>query len=150
MLKLTNLTKIYRDFTLDCSLEVRPGTVTGFIGANGAGKSTTFKAILGLISHDGGEIELFGSKRKVPTVEDKRRIGFALAESGFSGELTVKDVSAVLAAFYPAFDRDLFRKRPGNWKRRSWKPKKGRQQGRFLLSAARQKNRPSVFPGRPA
>ena len=46
MLKLTNLTKKYQDFTLNCSLEVRPGTITGFIGANGAGKSTTFKAIL--------------------------------------------------------------------------------------------------------
>jgi ABC-2 type transport system ATP-binding protein len=108
MLKLTNLTKIYRDFTLDCSLEVRPGTITGFIGANGAGKSTTFKAILGLISHDGGEIELFGNKRQTPTVEDKRRIGPVLAEAGFSGELSVKDVSSILAAFYPAFDAELF------------------------------------------
>ena len=111
MLKLTNLTKIYRDFTLDCSLEVRPGTVTGLIGANGAGKSTTFKAVLGLISHDGGEIEIFGNKRKVPTVEDKRRIGVALADSGFSGELSVKDVTGILAAFYPAFDAELFRRK---------------------------------------
>ena len=111
MLKLTHLTKKYRDFTLDCSLEVRPGTVTGFIGANGAGKSTTFKAILGLISHDGGEIELFGNRRKAPTVEDKRRIGPVLAEAGFSGELTVKDVARVLAAFYPAFDAELFRQK---------------------------------------
>ena len=61
MLKLTNLTKRYRDFTLNCTLGVRPGTITGLIGANGAGKSTTFKAILGLISRDGGEIELLGT-----------------------------------------------------------------------------------------
>ena len=56
MLKLTNLTKKYGDFTLDCTLEVKPGTVTGFIGANGAGKTTTFKALLGLVAADGGEI----------------------------------------------------------------------------------------------
>ena len=54
MLKLTNLTKKYGDFTLDCTLEVKPGTVTGFIGANGAGKTTTFKALLGLVAADGG------------------------------------------------------------------------------------------------
>ncbi|QTE70976.1 ABC transporter ATP-binding protein [Clostridiales bacterium FE2011] len=108
MLKLTNLTKKYQDFTLNCSLEVRPGTITGFIGANGAGKSTTFKAIMGLISNDGGEMELFGNKRKAPTVEDKKRIGAVLAESCFSGELTVKDISRVLAAFYPSFDKKLF------------------------------------------
>ena len=108
MLKLTNLTKKYQDFTLNCSLEVQPGTITGFIGANGAGKSTTFKAILGLISYDGGEIELFGNKREAPTVEDKQRIGAVLAESCFSGELNVNDVARILAAFYPAFDRKLF------------------------------------------
>ena len=108
MLKLTNLTKKYQDFTLNCSLEVLPGTITGFIGANGAGKSTTFKAILGLISHDGGEIELFGNKREAPTVDDKQRIGAVLAESCFSGELNVNDVARILSAFYPAFDRKLF------------------------------------------
>ena len=108
MLKLTNLTKKYQDFTLNCSLEVRPGTITGFIGANGAGKSTTFKAIMGLISNDGGEMELFGNNRQAPTVEDKKRIGAVLAESCFSGELTVKDISRVLAAFYPSFDKKLF------------------------------------------
>ena len=108
MLKLTNLTKKYQDFTLNCSLEVRPGTITGFIGANGAGKSTTFKAIMGLISNDGGEMELFGNNRQAPTVEDKKRIGAVLAESCFSGELTVKDISRVLTAFYPSFDKKLF------------------------------------------
>ena len=108
MLKLTNLTKKYQDFTLNCSLEVRPGTITGFIGANGAGKSTTFKAIMGLISNDGGEMELFGNNRQAPTVEDKKRVGAVLAESCFSGELTVKDISRVLTAFYPSFDKKLF------------------------------------------
>ena len=108
MLKLTNLTKKYQDFTLNCSLEVRPGTITGFIGANGAGKSTTFKSIMGLISNDGGEMELFGNNRQAPTVEDKKRIGAVLAESCFSGELTVKDISRVLTAFYPSFDKKLF------------------------------------------
>ena len=111
MLRLINLTKKYPDFTLNCSLEVHPGTITGFIGANGAGKSTTFKTLLGLVSKDGGEIELFGNKRDAVTAEDKRRIGTVLAEEGFSGELTIRDAARVLAAFYPAFDADLFRKK---------------------------------------
>lgn len=53
MLKLENVKKQYKDFTLDCSLQVKEGCITGLIGANGAGKSTTFKAILGLIHMDG-------------------------------------------------------------------------------------------------
>lgn len=49
MLKIEHLKKSYESFSLDCSLEVKKGHVTGLIGQNGAGKSTTFKAILGLI-----------------------------------------------------------------------------------------------------
>ena len=54
MLKIDHLQKQYGSFRLDCSLEVRPGCITGLVGQNGAGKSTTFKAVLGLISRDGG------------------------------------------------------------------------------------------------
>ena len=109
MLKLTNLQKNYRDFHLNCTMEVRPGMITGFIGANGAGKSTTVKAVLGLIHPDGGKIELFGRQLDAPSPADKRRMGVALAESGFSGELTVADVGKVLRAFYPGFDPAFYR-----------------------------------------
>ena len=47
MLKIEHLKKHYDNFSLDCSLELMSGCVTGLIGQNGAGKSTTFKAILG-------------------------------------------------------------------------------------------------------
>ena len=46
MLKIEHLKKNYENFSLDCSLEVKKGHVTGLIGQNGAGKSQTFKAIL--------------------------------------------------------------------------------------------------------
>ena len=49
MLKISHLQKHYRGFSLDCSMEVQPGMITGLIGRNGSGKSTTFKALLGLI-----------------------------------------------------------------------------------------------------
>ena len=59
MLKIEHLQKHYDNFALDCSLNVKPGCVTGLIGANGAGKSTTFKAVLGLISTDGERFRLW-------------------------------------------------------------------------------------------
>ena len=59
MLKIEQIQKNYDNFSLNCSLEVKKGHVTGLIGQNGAGKSTTFKALLGLISIDGGNIEIF-------------------------------------------------------------------------------------------
>ena len=60
LLKLENVKKQYGTFTLDCSIEVKKGQVTGLVGSNGAGKSTTFKSVLGLIFPDSGKIELFG------------------------------------------------------------------------------------------
>ena len=60
MLKIEHLKKQYDSFALDCSLEVKSGFITGLIGQNGAGKSTTFKAILGLIKADGGSITILG------------------------------------------------------------------------------------------
>ena len=61
MIKITNLQKNYKDFSLSISLAVPAGTVPGLIGKNGAGKSTTIKAILGLIKPDGGTIEVLGA-----------------------------------------------------------------------------------------
>ena len=109
MLKLTNLQKNYNGFHLNCTMEVLPGRITGFIGPNGAGKSTTVKAALGLIRPDGGQIELFGQPADAASPADRRRMGVALAESGFSGELTVRNVGKILQAFYPGFDPEFYR-----------------------------------------
>lgn len=64
MIKLNHVQKKYPDFSMDCSLTVYPGMITGLIGANGEGKSTTFKLILGLIGKEAGEMEVLGKKRE--------------------------------------------------------------------------------------
>lgn len=108
MLKINGLVKKYGDFTLDCTMEVRKGCITGLVGENGAGKSTTFKAALGLISYDAGEISLLGKEPAALTEKEKEKLGVTLAESGFSGYLKVKDIVPVLNAMYPEFDRSGF------------------------------------------
>ena len=108
MLKLEHVKKNYKDFQLDCSLEVKKGCVTGLIGKNGAGKTTAFKAILGLIRTDGGEITLFDKPLETIGVKEKREIGVVLSDSGFSGYLKVKDYIPFLEEMYPQFDKDGF------------------------------------------
>ena len=78
MLKVEHLQKRYKQFSLNCSLEIKSGYVTGLIGQNGAGKSTTFKAILGLISIDGGAITLLGKEIENFTAKDKEALGVVL------------------------------------------------------------------------
>ena len=56
------LTKHYEGFSLDgVDLDVREGEIVGFVGKNGAGKSTTIKALLGLIATDGGTSSVLGT-----------------------------------------------------------------------------------------
>ncbi len=108
MLKIEHLKKNYDHFSLDCSLKVPSGCVTGLIGQNGAGKSTTFKAILGLISTDGGNITILGKDIKNFTAKDKEELGVVLSDAGFSGYLKIKDIIPVLQNMYPKFDKSFF------------------------------------------
>lgn len=108
MVKLNDVTKHYKDFTLQCSLEVQPGRITGLIGENGAGKSTTFKAILGLIKTDGGSISVFGKDAANLTNAGRADIGVVLSNSGYSEWLCVKDIIPIQAALYKNFDRQQF------------------------------------------
>lgn len=108
MLKIKNLKKNYGDFFLDCSLEVKSGQISGLIGQNGSGKSTTFKSILGLVYPDGGNISIFGKDYRNLTIEDKEKIGVVLSDSGFSGYLRIKDIIPVLENLYHTFDKSFF------------------------------------------
>lgn len=108
MLKIDGLKKNYDRFTLDCSLEVKPGCVTGLIGRNGAGKSTTFKSVLGLVSVDGGTIQVFGKDVKRLDNRAKQKIGVVLSDSGFSGYLCIKDIVPVMSQLYVNFDKAYF------------------------------------------
>lgn len=108
MLKLEHLKKRYGDFQLDCSLEVRPGCITGLIGQNGAGKSTTFKAILGLIFKESGKVTILGKDLSEFTPGDRAQLGVVLPDSGFSGYLTIRDILPVLRNLYPNFDQSFF------------------------------------------
>ncbi len=108
MVKIENLRKSYGRFSLDCSMEILPGRVTGLIGANGAGKSTTFKAVLGLISPEAGNISIFGKNIRDFDAADRQKIGVVLSDSGFSGYLSAKDLIPVMENIYDSFDKDFF------------------------------------------
>lgn len=108
MLVLKDAEKHYDKFDLNCSLEVQLGCITGLIGKNGAGKTTAFKIILGLIRKEGGTAEVFGKPVEKLGVEDRAQMGVVLADSGFSGYLMIKDLIPMLDSMYPAFQKEEF------------------------------------------
>ena len=112
MLEIQGLQKHYQNFDLQVTMEVPDGTIIGLVGQNGAGKSTTFKAILGLIRVDGGSIlqdgvDITGESAKDALLR-KQNIGVALSDSGFSGYITPMDVCKILGGMYERFDKQKF------------------------------------------
>lgn len=108
MVKITNLVKRYGDFCLDVSMEISSGMITGIIGKNGVGKSTTIKAILGLVNPDEGEVKVFGQDARLLTTKQKSEIGAALSDSGFSVYLTVSAITKIMKTLYHNFDEQFF------------------------------------------
>lgn len=106
MLELKNVKKKYPNFELDCSLKVNDGEIVGLVGANGAGKSTTFKSILRLIQIDSGTITLFDSDDL--DIETKKRIGVILGDSTFQKFFTIKNASKMMSYCYNNFDSEKF------------------------------------------
>ena len=108
MITMQNVRKKYKDFELELSLEIPEGRITGFVGKNGAGKSTAIKLILGLVKPDAGKLCVLGNEGGELPAAVKQKIGVSLTESGFSSQFTVEDVWHILAKMYPDFQKDFF------------------------------------------
>ena len=87
---------------------VPKGSVVGFIGENGAGKSTTIKSILGLVNPDGGKIEVFGKAAPSLLREDKNKIGAVLGETCLPENLNIKDIDGVMRHIFENWNSSVF------------------------------------------
>lgn len=116
MITMQNVRKTYGNYTFEMSMELPDGQILGLVGKNGAGKSTAIKLILGLCRTDEGSIRVFDYESKELPETLKQEIGVSLAESGFSGELTVNDVKHILKKMYHSFDENYFIQQSENLK----------------------------------
>ena len=108
-IRIQNLTKRFEGFALEgVSFAVPRGAVVGFIGENGAGKSTTIKSILGLIRPDGGSIEVFGKDVGSLTKEERGRLGAVLGDGKLPENLTAKDLDGVFRHIFARWDAAAF------------------------------------------
>ncbi len=110
-IKVNNLTKSYEGFKLnDISFEIPKGTIVGFVGENGAGKSTTIKSILGLTPIETGEIEILGNQIGVDEkdVSWKEQIGVVFDECNFPSALTINQIVKFERNIYKTWNDDKF------------------------------------------
>ena len=102
-----NLCKQFEGFSLDnVSFKVPKGRIVGFIGENGAGKSTTINLILNELNKDSGQIQVFGIDHTIPTV--KENIGVVFDECNFHDVFTAADIEKILKGVYKTWDSNLF------------------------------------------
>ncbi|MCM3618350.1 ABC transporter ATP-binding protein [Sutcliffiella horikoshii] len=109
VVELENVSKKFSGFSInDMNLEVKRGYVTGFIGANGAGKSTTIKMMMNLLRPDSGEVKLFGLDYKTHEKEIKEQIGFVYDGNVFYEGMNLKDIKRIVGPAYKKWDDRLF------------------------------------------
>lgn len=102
------------DFTLaNVNIALQPGEIVGFVGANGAGKTTVIRAILGLLHLDSGHVRLFGQPfgATAPAEAQRRlrgRIGVVFDTCPFPAELKVKQAIACVAPAFARWDAQRF------------------------------------------
>ncbi|SCU17670.1 ABC transporter ATP-binding protein [Staphylococcus xylosus] len=99
----------HKEFKLnDISFEVPQGFVTGFIGANGVGKTTLIRLIMDLIEPEQGEILVFNKQMKGNAEEIKNRIGFIYSELYLNDKWTINKIEKYIAPFYKRWDSARF------------------------------------------
>ncbi len=89
------------------SFQVPKGRIVGFIGENGAGKSTTINLILDELKKDNGQIQIFGMEHTISSV--KEDIGVVFDECNFHDVLNVSDIEKILSGVYKSWDSRLYR-----------------------------------------
>ena len=108
-IEISGLRKCYDGFTLDdISFDVPKGSIMGFIGQNGAGKSTTMKAILNIIKTDGGSIKLLGMDHSRDEAQIKECIAAVFDECPFHDSFKAKQINILFRGLYQNWDEKQF------------------------------------------
>lgn len=105
-IRAKNLSKDFGKFKLGPNdFSIKRGFVTGFIGKNGMGKTTTIKALLSLINYDG---EIFLDDKKIEDLDYLQDVGLVMDDSFLGKDWTLDLVNDAMAVGYDRWNEDLF------------------------------------------
>jgi ABC-2 type transport system ATP-binding protein len=110
VIEIDHLTKYYgkREIVADLSLKIPRGTIYGFLGRNGMGKTTTIRIFLGLEDPTRGGSRVFGLDSRSLPPEARARIGYLPEGHHVYGWMTVKECGQFQASFFPAWNQDIY------------------------------------------
>ena len=105
-IEVRNLKKSYDNFVLgENSLEIKKGFITGFIGKNGMGKTTTIKSLLSLINYDG---EIIVDGKDVKDLEYLQDVGIIMDDSFLSKDWKITLVNEAMKCGYENWNEEKF------------------------------------------
>ena len=109
-IQIEHLSKKYPGFELTgVSFSLQPGKITGLIGRNGAGKSTTLKCILNFVHPDAGTVRFFGLPFAEHEAEIKEKIGYVAGAFDYYSKKKLKVITNVVRRFYKSWDSEAYR-----------------------------------------
>jgi ABC-2 type transport system ATP-binding protein len=108
-IKINNLSRKLGKFELEIDdLNIMSGFITGFIGPNGSGKTTTIKLIMNMIKKDSGSVKIFGKEFLEDDISIKSQIGYISDKPGFLEEAVLSDLKRNISRFYKNWDEGLY------------------------------------------
>lgn len=139
-IEINNLTKKFDGFELKIdNLNIEKGFITGFIGPNGSGKTTTIKLLMNMINKDSGSVKILGNEYKRDDLSIKEQIGYVGDISGFLHEAKLIDIKKVICRFYKNWDEKLYKSFINKFKlneKKVYKELSKGQQKKFELAMA--------------
>lgn len=108
VLQVEHITKEYPGFRLeDVSFAVEKGTVMGFVGRNGAGKTTVLKSLMNMVHTSGGRVTFFGLDMKEHERDIKQRIGYAGGAVDYYRKKPIRTLLDITKRFYDHWDDEV-------------------------------------------
>ena len=113
VIKTDKLTKKFGDFIAanEITFEVFKGEIFGFLGANGAGKTTAMKMLIGISKPSSGKAKIAGFDVYKQTEKIKKSIGYMSQKFSLYEDLTIKENIQLFAGIYGLSDKEIEQRR---------------------------------------
>ncbi|MCR1848300.1 ABC transporter ATP-binding protein [Paeniclostridium sordellii] len=110
-IEIRDLSKRLNEFELNIDkLDIKKGYITGFVGPNGSGKTTTIKLIMNMLFKDSGSIKIFEKENDIESLDIKAIIGYVVETPGYMQDSKLKAIKKGISCFYKNWNENIYKR----------------------------------------
>ncbi|MFR8868363.1 ABC transporter ATP-binding protein [Paraclostridium sordellii] len=110
-IEIRDLSKRLNEFELNIDkLDIKKGYITGFVGPNGSGKTTTIKLIMNMLFKDSGSIKIFEKENDIESLDIKAIIGYVGEAPGYMQDSKLKAIKKGISCFYKNWNENIYKR----------------------------------------